>query len=117
MVGAGAGVEELPDLEAVSGKGRRMLRAGAVGGHIGGMPMKKGDTVFYVARAGAGLVVRGVVDVAHKDGTARVRSQFFYEDGRDRGPYLGDSFEFVASELYPNAMSAEQARAAKKAAA
>lgn len=80
--------------------------------------MKKGDTVFYVARSGTGLIVRAVVERAHKDGAARVRALFFVGDGgKDVGPYIGGTFELAAPEIFPNAMTADNARSAKVAAA
>lgn len=66
--------------------------------------MRKGDTVFY--KSGKSIV-RAKVLTAHRDGSAKVEARFFYDEGKDRGPFLGYKYEIDAQDIHPNAMTAE----------
>lgn len=74
--------------------------------------MRKGDTVFYATPSH--LVMKAVVQVAHRDGSAKVYALYFNREGRDTGPFIGESFEVAADHLHPNAMSAENAIASRR---
>jgi hypothetical protein len=68
--------------------------------------MRKGDICFYLGSDAH--VIRAVVLKAHRDGLVDIEAQFFNDEGKDHGPYLG--FKFRSVEVFPNAMEAEIAR-------
>lgn len=72
----------------------------------------KGDTAFYTTPTN--LIVRAVVLRAFRDGRVTVEAQFFYYEGKDTGPYIGQRFTLGPTEVHVSALAADYAIQARR---